>query len=177
MIEANKESGKRNRWPEETSDFRSPWVWGMGALFVLFLGVEFTMITIALNAKPDLVTADFYERGQSFTERSKMRSATIEKLGWKMDLTFGEIRKDEPALFSLSITSKGAAEVGENVVLFAYRPSNAKKDFQMRMGETAEGDYQAELIFSEPGYWDIIVVARKDGKEADLAKRIYVKSN
>ncbi len=168
---------EKKRWPEEKSDFRSPWVWGIGTLFLLFMSVEVYMVITAIAAKPDLVTNDYYERGQSFTERSKLKSETIQKLGWEMNFTVGEIIVDEPARLSLSITSKGdAIDVGE-VFLFVYRPSNAKKDFKRQMEKATEGNYQAELTFDEPGYWDVIAVARRDGKEADVARRIYVKSD
>ena len=177
MTQSDKEKSGRGRWPEETSAIKSPWVWGIGGLFLLFVTVQVYMVSIAVSVKPDLVTKDYYERGQSFTERSKLKSDEKKALSWKMALLFGEIKKEKPALFTLSITSKSGAEDADEVLLFVYRPSNAKKDFQRAMVKTVEGSYEAMLTFSEAGNWDIIAVAKKDGKEMDLAERIFVKNN
>ena len=35
---------------------------------LLFVTVQVYMVTIAISVKPDLVTKDYYERGQSFTK-------------------------------------------------------------------------------------------------------------
>ena len=177
MTGTDKEKNETGRWPEETNALKSPFVWGIGALFLLFVTVEIYMVTIAISVKPDLVTKDYYERGQSFTERSKQKREGEKALGWKLDLSFDEIKKDKPALFTLSITSTKGAEEADEALVFAYRPSNAKKDFQKVMIATAKGSYEAKLTFGEAGYWDIIAVAQKNGREIDLAVRIFIKND
>ena len=42
------------------------------------------------------------------------------------------------------------------------------------MVKTTEGSYRAKLTFSEAGPWDVIAVAKLNGREADLAERIFV---
>lgn len=164
-------------WPERNSALKSPWLRGLVLLMTIFFSVNIYMVWTAFNSKPNLVTPDYYKRGQSFTERTKIRKKTKELLDWKVSLTHPDIIMGILCQIKLSVTVKGDSISPEKVTLFAYRPSDAEKDFQTDMNITPDGDYTASITFTEQGYWDLVIVMVHEDLETDHAQRIFVKSH
>jgi len=165
-----------NNWPEKDSAFKSPWLRGIIALITLFFSVNIYMAWTAFSTKPNLVTPDYYKRGQSFTERTKVKNRTKEILNWDISLAHEEIIKGKPSLFTLSITTEGNSIHPSEATFFAYRPSDSKKDFKVTMNHDSDGNSTANVTFSEQGYWDLIIVITNNDYETDYAQRIFVKS-
>jgi len=168
---------ENNNWPEKDSAFKSPWLRGIIALIAIFFSVNIYMAWTAFSTKPNLVTPDYYKRGQSFTERTKVKNRTKAILNWEINLAHEEIVKGKPSLFTLSITAEENIIRPIEVTFLAYRPSDSKKDFKVSMNSDSDGYSTANVTFTEQGYWDLIIVITHNDYETDYAQRIFVKSH
>jgi len=157
-----------------TPAWRSPWVIGWVALVVLVLGVNLTMVYLAIVTNPGLVNEDFYDRGQHY-ERT-MASKLANDPGWTMRLDLPEsIRVNEPSRIRVLLTDKAGEPVSpDRVSFFAYRPSDKGQDFSAVMEEEAPGRYGLQLSFPLVGFWDGLVAVTQGGEEFTLGERISV---
>jgi nitrogen fixation protein FixH len=157
---------------------RNPWVLGWIAMVVIVLGVNIAMVTLAITTNPGLVTKDYYERGQDYEQHMASRRAERAKLGWQLDLKQPAASLiDQPGAYRFTaLDAKGKPLAGAQVVLYAYRPSNAGNDFSVPMTEAAPGVYQANVAFPLKGVWDLIVNVKRDGHDYDVPQRIHVAS-
>jgi nitrogen fixation protein FixH len=158
-----------------TPAWKSPWVIGWIALVVAVLGVNLTMVFLAVATNPGLVTEDFYERGQDY--ENTMASKLAADPGWNLhadvpaDLTVGRA-----AFIRFFITDKAGQPVSpDGVRFFAYRPSDAAQDFDLPMTEEGPGRYRVEVAFPLLGVWDTLVSVQSGEDEYNLGKRINVK--
>jgi nitrogen fixation protein FixH len=60
------------------------------------------------------------------------------------------------------------------VVLYAYRPSDHEADFSVAMDRSQVGMYNADVSFTLPGIWDLIVEAKQGDDKVVTTKRISV---
>jgi hypothetical protein len=60
------------------------------------------------------------------------------------------------------------------VTYFAYRPSDAERDFSVPMIEEARGRYTAEVMFPLAGVWDTVAVVREGEEEYSVSQRVSV---
>ncbi|MDH5543828.1 MAG: FixH family protein [Nitrospinota bacterium] len=170
------ELNSEKNWPENKSPLKSPWVRGILLLMFLFFSVNIFMAWIAFNSKPNLVAADYYSRGQSFTERTRQKNISKNIHNWDFSLIHPDVFIGKPSLFKLSITSNGRTIQPDKVTFLAYRPSDSAKDFKLSMESSTDGINTANITFMYPGNWDIIIVAEHAGYEADFAERIVVRA-
>ncbi len=156
------------------SPWRSPWVLGWLAIILVVLLANSIMIYLAFDANPGLVVEDYYERGQHYEKNMLARIAR--RPDWNMQVDVPKTPSlGTPALISFSVTEKDGTPVkADSVVLYAYRPSDAKRDFSVPMQKRYGGTYQAEVTFGLKGVWDILVSVQKDGEEHNEALRIHV---
>lgn len=157
--------------------WKSPWVWGIGIIVITTLVANFTMITIGLNTHPGLVVDDFYAKGKAYLHEEVKRSEAEERLQWRMVLkapSTPSINQLQQYQFILK-DKRGEPINAANVELYAYRVNDAKKDFSLPMNEIRSGVYAAEIKFTLPGHWDLIVSAeRSEEDKLDLAQRIFI---
>lgn len=163
-----------NRMPKKNSALRSPWVIGWFALVITVLTVNGVMIFLAVEHNPGLVVEDYYERGQNYEKH------LLERLernpGWLMKIDVPDpVLKDEPTLFRFTVVDRAGVPVtSEAVRFFAYRPSDAKRDFSLPMELEAPGRYRAKAEFPLKGVWDILVSVQGGEDEYNSARRINV---
>jgi len=171
---SNKKTTKHS--DEFVPAWKSPWVWGIGAIIATTLVVNFTMITIGLNTHPGLVVDDFYAKGKSYFNAEAERSENENRLGWNMEeQPPQQIKLNERQVYRFMLTDKAGHPVnGAEVEFAAFRVNDATKDFTLPMMEVSSGVYLAEVEFSLPGNWDLIFTAKKDGGKLDSAQRIFV---
>ena len=160
--------------------YKSPWVIGWLLLVCTVLAVNAYMIFQSVNEFPGLVVDDFYERGQNYEENILTKLENNEK--WTTEFQIAEIHQNESTAIIFSIRDRdGKPASPEKITLFAYRPSNAKKDFsapmtlsddQLLNGEKA---YQVNMTFDSKGKWDLLASVIIDGTEVNFAKSIFVK--
>lgn len=156
------------------SAWRSPWVIGWIAMVAVVLVANITMVLLAVNTNPGLVVKDYYERGRHF-ERTRSERQTIDA-GWEGKLDVPEQAvAGRPATYRFAgVDRQGLPLRAEAVILFAYRPSDARADFSTPMVLEAPGRYRAEVAFPLKGVWDLLVSVRHQGKEHNLARRVSV---
>ena len=87
------------------SPWRNPWVLGWIGLIVVVLGVNLTMVYLAVSTNPGLVSEDFYNRGQHYEQTLVSRLA--KDPGWTMRTDFpDDLRPGEPATIRVVLVDK-----------------------------------------------------------------------
>ncbi|MFT6915982.1 MAG: nitrogen fixation protein FixH [Motiliproteus sp.] len=158
----------------KSSLWGSPVILVWGGLLLLFFIANGIFIYLALSSNPGLVVDDYYERGQDYEKHMLKRRA--EDPGWNMRIELVAppvLNQAGPIRFHLSDRS-GSLLVPDSVTLYAYRPANVDDDFDVPLLELQVGVYQAEVSFTRPGLWDLLMVVAKDGSEYNQALRVNV---
>ncbi|MBI4665431.1 MAG: FixH family protein [Nitrospinae bacterium] len=157
---------------------KSPWIWGFAGFIALALAVNLLAVYFAVSSSPGLVTKDYYERGQSFTERAKLSFVMRQKLGWRLDITPAPgASVGKRTEFTLNVTGvDGTNATVDSASFSAYRPSDATADFSTPMVKQADGSFRADVEFPLDGVWDIIITASQGDNQADTARRVIIKS-
>lgn len=157
------------------SAWRNPWIIGWIALIVIVLAVNATMVVLAIATNPGLVNDDYYESGRE-VERTIV-SRVAETPGWTMSIdTPADVRAEVPTTVRFFVVDRAGQPVdADEVTYFAYRPSDASRDFSRPMVEEAPGRYAVELSFPIAGLWDTLVEAKAaDSQHVLLDQRITV---
>jgi nitrogen fixation protein FixH len=159
---------------DKNSAWRSPWVIAWVAMVVIFFTMNMIMIYLAQSNNPGLVAEDFYDRGQDYEKNMLKRQAR--NPGWKMNLVLPrKIGVDEPVICRFTISDNDGEPVDPTAVIFyAYRPSDAKRDFNVPMQRVEPGIYEAEVSFPLLGAWDTLVSVKRGEDEYNTPKRIGV---
>ena len=154
--------------------WKSPWVIGWVASIVIVLGVNATMVWLAIGTNPGLVVKDYYERGQHYEKT--LVSKLAKDPGWLMTIdppAEPVVGRLQPIRFS--VVDKAGVPVRPDTVTFhAYRPSDASRDFSLPMKEEGPGRYRADVAFPLKGIWDLLVSVRQGGDEFNVGRRISV---
>ncbi len=171
----NKQENQDNA--ERIPVWKSPMVLGMAALVTTMLVVNFTMITIGLNTHTGLVVDDFYAKGKAYLHEDVKNNETEQRLQWRMALkppSTPLLNQLQQYQFILK-DKQGESISGVGTTLYAYRINNASKDFDVPMKEIRAGVYVAEIKFTLPGHWDLIVVASRSEEDTlDIAQRVFI---
>lgn len=158
----------------QTPAWRSPWLLGFIGLIVTVLAVNATMVYLAITTSPGLVNTSYYERGQDY-ERS-VRSRQAGHPGWVGQIDVPKnARVGEPTRVRFSVVDRaGQPVVAERIDFYAYRPSDASRDFAAEMREAGPGRYVVSVEFPLIGVWDTLVAVRADGEEQLIGERIHI---
>lgn len=159
---------------KSTPAWKSPWVIGWVTLVAVVLGVNLTMVYLAIATNPGLVTEDFYDRGQNYEQT--MVSRLARDPGWSLHADVPrELVAGRPSVIRFFITDKAGQPVEpDGVHFFAYRPSDASQDFELPMVEEGRGRYMVEVAFPLFGIWDTLVAVSNGEDEYNLGKRVSV---
>lgn len=159
---------------EKMPAWKSPWVIGWLAGVFLVLVINLVMVYLAVQTNPGLVVEDFYERGQHYEKT--MFSRLAEDPGWHMSINLPEqlLQSRKVSLQFTVLDNAGMPVAPDSVTFYAYRPSDAKKDFSLPMTKVAGGLYSADVVFGLKGVWDILVSVGSGDNEYNLGKRIEV---
>ena len=157
---------------QKNSAWKSPWVIAWVLLVVVVLAVNFVMIYLSIEANPGLVVEDYYERGQDYEDNLAKRLARDP--GWRMQVRPPEhVGVNAPARFRFSVFDRTGQPVRpDRVEFFAYRPSDAKRDFSAPMTEIEPGLYEVDVSFPLQGLWDILVSASLGDSEYHASHRL-----
>lgn len=154
---------------------KNPWVLGMLAFLLTFLTANAIFIYLAFKSPPNLVVKDFYERGERYEETHK-RMEQEKAMGWNgVIMAPSQTRVNQHQTYEVMLQGKNATALHpDSVILHAYRPSDARADFSVEMTKTGLGTYAADVSYSLPGIWDIIIVATQNGDEFLVTKRVSI---
>ncbi len=162
---------------KQQSAWQNPWVWLLVGIMGTALLVNATLITIAFLSPPGLVVEDYYEKGKSYLYNQAQSKENAARLGWDLELDLPrapQLNLDESYLVR-AVDSRGKAIEGGVAEFAAFRPVQNGHDFVLPMREVGAGYYAANVNFSLPGNWDLIVTVQQGEDQLDIAKRIYVK--
>jgi nitrogen fixation protein FixH len=154
---------------------QNPWVLGMLIFLVVFLSANAIFIYLAFKSPPNLVVEDFYERGEAYSDKQKKLEAE-KALGWSGVLIVPpQSRVNQSQRYEAIITGKNSAGLLlDSVTLYAYRPSDARADFEVSMEQSGHGSYQADVSFDLPGRWDLIIEAKQGDNTFSLTRRVRI---
>lgn len=155
-------------------DFKNPWFLGMLALIGTALAGTIWMAMIAGATSPGLVSENYYEKGKNY-----FHQAPGEVQGgpqWRLKLLAPEVtRVGQPQTYRLYAINEQGKPVREGTAtLYAYRPSDAKADFTIPMQLDDAGTFSAAATFPLPGTWDLIAQVDSEGKQVDIAQRLFI---
>ena len=159
------------------------WLGVLIGLVVFGVSASMVLISITLKHKPNLVEKDYYESGRKHEATIPQQVAEREALGWDMKLNIPSTIVGETVTYLLgpsgtyqfSIQDKTQhALTGAQATLFAYRPSDSKADFRVKMVEVSAGIYQAYLDFPLQGAWMLTAQARLGKDVSEVARAVYV---
>lgn len=162
------------KWKE---DFTDPWFLSVVGLIGVALAATIAMIMIAFSASPDLVNKDYYEKGQNYFSTEVQQRQEKASL-WRLNLVApNRPAVGKPQKYRLFVVAPDGTPVSKGEAkLFAYRPSDAKKDFEAPMQRIDIGTFLAEVTFPLPGTWDLIGEIEFEGQSYNVAQRIFVKN-
>ncbi len=156
-------------------DLRSPWLRSILAVVGVTVLVNIGFISYAFISPPNLVAQDYYERGKNYFHDKAARKQASNQ-AWRMHLLL-------PSTMTVNTPVKGRFYVVDHdnktvndgqVVLTAYRPSNAEHDFRIHMRQQDKGTFVATFSFPYPGNWDLIARIDANGETFDVAERVFV---
>lgn len=155
---------------------RNPWPIALASLIVIVVLVNVTFITLAITTNPGLVTADYYEKGRHFEETVIKRAAARKSLGWTYSADFPtQPVINRPHTYRFTIVDKAGAPLSHaDVILKAYRPSDANADFAVAMTEPGPGIYETDIRFPLKGMWDITIKISHGQDDYDFTRRASV---
>lgn len=167
---------EEREWPEKQSALKSPWVLGWIAMVIVIISANMTMVVIAAKTSRGLVVEDYYEKGKNY-KKSLEKLAREKALAWNTNLVIPKNTSvNNTTTFILNAKdSQGEPIMADQVTIHAFRPSDAKADFEIPMTSEGRGDYSGNITFPLPGHWDIIVSLKRGKDEFEVVERIFVK--
>jgi nitrogen fixation protein FixH len=85
------------------------------------------------------------------------------------------IKVGKPYRYEATVLGKDGRPVeADRVVMFVYRPSDAKQDFSVALKGEGEGRYWTNLVFSAPGIWDLFLEIENSEGTQEVVRRITV---
>ena len=162
------------RPPARRWTWKNPWVLGWISAVVVVLGVNITMVTLAITTNPGLIRDDYYERGRDVERTIQTRLAQGPQWTIQID-TPADIRAEQPSRVRFAaVDTVGQPVAADRVEYFAYRPSDAQRDFSLPMTQVGPGLFEAEVTFPLGGIWDTVVSVHHGDDEHTVAERISV---
>jgi nitrogen fixation protein FixH len=138
------------------------------------LGVNITMVVLAIVTNPGLVRDDYYEGGRKVERTIESRLAAESKWTARID-TPEDIRAEAPARVHFAAVDKAGQPIRpDTVTYYVYRPSDAGRDFSLPMTAVGPGLFEADVTFPLPGVWDTLVSVRLGDEEETYPQRIGV---
>lgn len=158
---------------------QSPWVWALFILMGLAFVANGALIYYAYKATPNLVSTNYYERGETYQTQQRIENRMKGNLGWRMEAA-REITASAGRAAPVTVTimdKNGLPAEPESVKLYAYRPSDARHDFDLPMTRAGNGQFTAQTAFPLKGIWDLIIEAQKGDDLIKITRRITVLPN
>jgi len=154
-------------------DFRNPWFLGILGLVAVALAGTIWMAMLASEYAPGLVTENYYEKGQNYFEN---RPEEGQGPQWRLNLMPpAKPKVGQAQMYRLYVVmDNGKPATSGDVTFFAYRPSDVRADFEVKMAKTDAGSFGAMVSFPLPGTWDLIAQIESDGKRYDVVQRLIV---
>ncbi|HQR81379.1 MAG TPA: FixH family protein [Thiotrichales bacterium] len=155
--------------------WKNPFILFWLAILVVVLIVNFFMVSMAIVTNPGLVNSSPYKRGANYEAIMAERHAEA-MLGWQISIEWPELKENAKTTLQLTALDKeGQAIVADSVELYAYRPSDLKEDFVLKLlaGEVA-GQYQASVTMPKKGKWVWIAEVKRGNEKSSISGELMV---
>jgi len=160
------------QWRE---DLKHPWLRGVLAIVAVTMLVNIIFISTAFWESPNLVVKDYYEQGKEYFHAEAVRDEA-RHMGFRLHLLPPSTPKlNASQTYRLYVVDHNGKpwNSGEGM-LFAYRPSDSKRDFRLPLVKADAGTFAADVAFPLPGSWDLIAQIVVQGHKLDVAQRVFV---
>ncbi len=156
-------------------DLRSPWLRAIVGIVAVAVSVNMGFVVYAFLSPPNLVVADYYERGKNYFHEQAIRDRAA-ATAWRLELSLPDrIAVGETITGRLHVVDHRNRPVSQGrVEIAAYRPSDARQDFKIVLSPDAAGLFSGRLRFPLPGSWDLIARIEAFGEQYDIAQRVFV---
>ena len=135
-----------------------PWIFV--AAFLVVVGVNGIMITIAVTTFTGLETKDHFEKGVKYDQAIAGAKAQ-EALGWSDAFAFtADASKPHAGLIDVKMTDKaGNAITGLDIKALVVRPVQDGYDTEVTLRHLGAGRYVGDIDVPLPGLWEIRLLA------------------
>lgn len=158
-----------------SEDLKSPWLRGIIGIIAVTLAVNIGMITAAVKTNHGLVTKDYYEHGKDYF-KTEARQKKVNAIGMRLKILVPDrMLRGKPQVYRFYVMNADGNPVTDgSAIMFAYRTSDASRDFQVKLPMSDIGLFSAPISFNLPGIWDLIAQVKTNGNTFDVARRIYI---
>jgi len=155
--------------------WKNPFILFWLAILIIVLMVNFFMVSMAIVTNPGLVNSSPYKRGANYEAIMAERNAEA-LLGWNIVINWPDIKEKEKLNLVLTALDKeGQAIVADSVELYAYRPSDLKEDFVLKLAPTETlGRYQTEVSMPKKGKWVWIAEVKRASEKSSISGELMV---
>jgi len=157
---------------------RNPWFLGLLVLMGVFIVVNFVFIVFAVASNPGLVDNNYYENGRDYEKHLVSRRQQRQLLNWqtRLELPRSAIAGKPGVIRFSAVDALGLPIEQAQVVISAYRPSNASDDFRQTLNAIGPGIDQGKISFPLPGVWDVRLFVNYNDNHFAKQDRIHVKA-
>lgn len=155
--------------------WKNPFIIFWLAILIIVLIVNFFMVSMAIVTNPGLVNSSPYKRGANYEAIMAERNAEA-LLGWQISIEWPELKEKTKTTLQLTALDKeGQAIVADSVELYAYRPSDLKDDFVLKLMATdVAGRYQTEVSMPKKGKWVWIAEVKRGNEKSSISGELMV---
>lgn len=155
--------------------WRNPFVIFWLAILIIVLIANFFMVSMAIVTSPGMVNASPYKHGANYEAILAERKAEA-LLGWQLSIAWPELQEGQPNVINLVARDKeGKAIVADSVELYAYRPSDLKEDFVLKLLPVGEaGNYQTRVTMAKKGKWVWIAEVKRGNEKSSISGELMV---
>ena len=155
--------------------WKNPFILFWLAILIIVLIVNFFMVSMAIVTNPGMVNASPYKHGANYEAIMAERKAEA-LLGWQLSIAWPELREGQPSVINLVARDKeGKAIVADSVELYAYRPSDLKEDFVLKLLPVDEaGNYQTRVTMAKKGKWVWIAEVQRGSEKSSISGELMV---
>ena len=149
-----------------------PWYF---VLFFVGLSIVYgTMVTIAFNTMPGIVTENPYEKGIAYNQTIKNAEEQA-KLNWYGDIKYKSTSRQAGIVSFTLKDSSGVPINSDSVSVNITRPIKSGMDFDIELNPINNfGSFQAAVSFPVQGLWELRFFAEAKGKTYQQSTRINV---
>jgi nitrogen fixation protein FixH len=158
------------------NDLKSPWLRAILAGVALMVCVNMAFIISAYKSAPQLVSKDYYQKGQDHFNVEIKREQQAAS-AWRLQLLVPPalaVNQSQTLRLYVMDHQGNPLKTGK-AMLYAYRPDNANADFSQELKLVDNGTFAADIAFPLPGKWDLIAQIKSDEQKYDVAQRIDVR--
>ncbi len=151
------------------------WIpWTIAGCFVLVAMVNGALAYFALHSDNGLVAQHPFELGNGYN-RILAEGAAQDALGWRSEIKFAATAGLDGRLVARITDGAGAPVSGLRVSVEVVRPIEPLPERDVALLPAGDGSYQAGVVLTRPGQWELRVTALRGTQTFKFAERVVVR--